>query len=192
VDDIPEDVLERIRLYAKAEWPDNQDMCDHLIEEEIDAYSKLSAMPTDVPTELIDALKAEAADFAESYSLTWITLDAGIKKYRRIKEVREKVGPLKDLLLSMEQIIGAEAYNASIQNYGPGGEWYGEGRGFRYPVTFIDDREIKKTRYVSKEILPEVLITGHYVFGANDLNIYRGLLKVLEMLERDYGLQLPK
>lgn len=192
MDKIPEDILEKIRAYAKVEWPDDQEMYDDLVAEEVDAFSKLSAMPTDVPIELIEALKAEAAEFSDSYSMTWFTIDAGIKRYRQIQEIREKIGPLKELLLSMEKIIGAETYNGSIQNYGPGGEWYGEGRGFRYPVTFIDNKEIKKTRHVSEDILPEVLITGHYVFGGNDLNIYRALLKVLEMLERDYGLKLPK
>jgi hypothetical protein len=40
-----------------------------------------------------------------------------------------------DLLVELERIIGNETYNGNIQNWGPGGEYYGEGREFRYPLS---------------------------------------------------------
>jgi len=36
-------------------------------------------------------------------------------------------------------IIGSECYIANIQNYSAWGVWEGEGRSFRYPVTYIRD-----------------------------------------------------
>ena len=40
----------------------------------------------------------------------------------------------KNLLLTLETIIGSQCYNGNIQNYGPYGVWEGEGRGYRYPA----------------------------------------------------------
>jgi len=45
----------------------------------------------------------------------------------------------KRLLLVLEDVIGNECYNAKIQNWGPHGVFEGEGREFRYPVTFIEE-----------------------------------------------------
>jgi hypothetical protein len=52
------------------------------------------------------------------------------------------------LLLELESIIGNECYNANIQNWGPNGVFEGEGREFRYPITFIDsDGKKDKRKY---------------------------------------------
>ena len=87
----------------------------------------------------------------------------------------------------MEDIIGNECYNQNIQNYGPGGVWEGEGRSFRYPITFIVDDKDDKRRNVSSSIDTEILMTGRYKFGSNELNIFRALVKIVEMLQAEYN-----
>lgn len=64
-------------------------------------------------------------------------LKRAIDGYRYIQRTREKVEPIRELLVRMEAIIGQECYNGNIQNYSSLGEWDGEGRSFRYPVTFV-------------------------------------------------------
>jgi hypothetical protein len=65
---------------------------------------------------------------------------------KRISKTRMKV------LLQLENIIGNECYNANIQNWGPNGVFEGEGREFRYPITFIDSRGNKvKTKLPDAE-----------------------------------------
>jgi len=95
------------------------------------------------------------------------------------------------LLLELENIIGNECYNANIQNWGPNGVFEGEGREFRYPITFIDSHGHKvKTKSTNDTIPEEVAVTGFYAFGANQLLIIRALDKVVQRLEQKYGLDL--
>ena len=95
----------------------------------------------------------------------------------------------RNLLVKLESIIGNECYNGNIQNYGPWGEWEGEGREFRYPVTFLNtNRQKVKRKYVPDEVPFEELQTGYYAFGANELHIFRALSKVLQYLEANHGL----
>ena len=42
------------------------------------------------------------------------------------------------VLRKLESIVANSCYNANIQNWGPNGAFYGEGRSFRYPITFTD------------------------------------------------------
>jgi hypothetical protein len=85
------------------------------------------------------------------------------------------------LLLELENLIGKECYNQNIQNWGPNGAFYGEGREFRYPVTFIGpDGQLIKRRSVDTTIPATIAKTGYYAFGANQLQIIRGLEKVVE------------
>lgn len=108
-----------------------------------------------------------------------------------LKKTTEK---RKELLLKLESIIGSSCYNGNIQNYGPGGEWEGEGREFRYPITFVDsDRNRVKTRYPQyvpghSEITESMLENGYYAFGANELHIMRALIRVLDVIEDEYGI----
>ncbi len=37
----------------------------------------------------------------------------------------------------------------------------------------------------------DVLLSGYYAFGANQLDVMAGLNRILEHLERHYGLKLP-
>ena len=45
---------------------------------------------------------------------------------------------------------------------------------------------------VPPDIEADVLIRGRYRFGANELNIFRALVKVIEVLQNEYGFQLPE
>ena len=99
---------------------------------------------------------------------------------------------MRDLLLRMEQILGAECYNAHIQNYSARGVWEGEGRSFRYPVTYVRQGGEEKRRSRTDDLTAEELITGHYRFGANELGVMRALVRIVEMLRDEYGLVLPR
>ncbi|RWC40547.1 MAG: hypothetical protein EOS28_23240 [Mesorhizobium sp.] len=95
------------------------------------------------------------------------------------------------LLADLEYLVGNNCYNGSIQNWGPGGTFEGEGRGFRYPLTVIGDNGGKiKRRYRADDVAPKQLITGYYAFGANQLQIVLALEEVLQHLEKNYGLKL--
>jgi len=98
---------------------------------------------------------------------------------------------LLNLLHRLEYLVGSECYNDNIQNYGPWGEWEGEGRGFRYPVRFKNSEAVMEkykgtfpfTKSVSGEqaycvLGAQRLNTAHYAFGANQLFIFRGLMKI--------------
>lgn len=99
----------------------------------------------------------------------------------------------KKILAEMESIIGNSCYNGNIQNWGPGGEWYGEGREFRYPITFLDNGTLKDKRWSSDPSMPiKRMRTGYYAFGANRLYIIQALEKVLEKLEFKYNFDPEK
>lgn len=115
-----------------------------------------------------------------------------ISSYEAIQRTRAEIDPLKNLLIDIENIIGSECYNGNIQNYGSWGELDSEGRSFRYPVKFYDGENEFKRKTVPRDIPSEQLISGYYPFGANELNIYRALHKVLKYLEAKHGLKLPK
>jgi hypothetical protein len=95
------------------------------------------------------------------------------------------------LLAQLEQIVGRNCYNGSIQNYGPGGSFEGAGRDFRYPLTVVDaDGTKRKKRSPATDETPEALSTGYYSFGANRLQIIQALNEVLDHLEANAGLKL--
>lgn len=97
----------------------------------------------------------------------------------------------KKLLAELESLVGNTCYNGNIQNWGPGGEWQGEGRSFRYPITFINKDGEKDKRWTTDPSLPlDRMQTGYYAFGANQLHIIRALDKVLSKLENEYGLKI--
>ncbi|MGQ5490373.1 hypothetical protein ACUH78_16120 [Thauera sp. ZXT1-4] len=95
------------------------------------------------------------------------------------------------ILAELESIVGRACYNGKIQNWGPGGVWLGEGRNFRYPITYLDNESSKFPAQASlKPMSMDVMMTGHYRFGANKLYIMRALDKVLHHLEREHGLKI--
>jgi len=98
------------------------------------------------------------------------------------------------LLLELESMIGNSCYNKNIQNWGPGGEWKGAGRKFRYPITFVNgsDQEIKRHNTFSSEITDAMLGNGYYAFGSNELHVMEALIKILDFLEEEYGVNFEK
>lgn len=118
---------------------------------------------------------------------------------------RERSDKFYRLLHEIEYEIGSECYNGNIQNYGSGGEWEGEGRGFRYPVTFINSKG-EKEKY--KSTFPFTLNSegelsncqlgkkrynsAYYAFGANQLYILRGIKHALEKIEGKFNLNFDE
>ena len=109
------------------------------------------------------------------------------------------------LLHDLEYTIGSECYNGNIQNFGPGGVWEGEGRDFRYPVSFINKKG-KKEKYRGKLPLTESCSgeithcilgeerfqSAYYAFGANNLHILRALSLCLEHMEQRFGIDFDE
>jgi hypothetical protein len=94
------------------------------------------------------------------------------------------------ILIKLENILGKECYNANIQNYGAGGVREAEGRAFRYPLTLRDtDGSTKKIRSeIPPTVRDEMVRSGYYAFGANQLDVMEGLEKILQYLEKHHGL----
>jgi hypothetical protein len=239
---IPDSILEEIRARAKESWPNDRDMQEYIVKEEIDGYRQFQSVdfsgipkkqkeqiiklvqemyedegwaeralelqeeveafkelkkynPPNIPTELINQWKKEAEEdeYNEgSFRFQLEDVQNKVRRYESIKNIRKEIDPIKQLLIELENIIGNECYNSNIQNYSCWGELESEGRSFRYPVKFYNGKEEYKTRNVKKDIPSEELITGYYPFGANELNIYRALHKVLKHLEMNYGFKIPK
>lgn len=118
-----------------------------------------------------------------NYGYLYESLVRSIDEYKEVVEIREKTSPYKSLLIELEEIVGSECYNQNIQNYSSWGEFAGEGRGFRYPVTLVTNHQARKLKEIPMSTPGEELIAGYYSFGANDLNIYRALFKVVKHLE---------
>lgn len=162
------------------------------VADEVEAYAELREQPEGVPAEIFADLKRKAAAEHDWYSSQRDEVQGGIAHFRYVRDTRAKIGPIRELLVRMEAIIGDECYNDNIQNYGSWGVWEGEGRSFRYPVTVLRNGESEKRRSRFDDLQAEELVTGHYKFGANELSIYRALVKVIDMLEAEYGLKLPQ
>ncbi|BBF79935.1 hypothetical protein [Asticcacaulis excentricus] len=162
------------------------------VESEIDAYAQIATTaPDDIPPDVISKMKQDIATEDDWFAMQLDSLRRAIDGYRYVRDTREKVGPIRELLVRMEGIIGKECYNGNIQNYSSWGEWDGEGRSFRYPVTFIRKGVAEKCHTGFAALTHEELITGYYKFGANELSIYRALMQVIEMLESEYGFVRP-
>lgn len=95
----------------------------------------------------------------------------------------------KSLLIKMEKIIGSSCFNGNIQNWGPNGQWRGEGRAFRYPLRL---NNLGSKRVVDSDISMEILLTGRYAFGANQLHIMRALDEIIDLLQNSYGLKVDE
>jgi len=109
-------------------------------------------------------------------------------EYTKVSNIM-KESEKKKLMARMESIIGGRCYNGNIQNWGPNGEWQGEGREFRYPITFLGiDAQKDKCRSTDPSMKIERMRTGYYAFGANRLHIHQALENILEMLEQEYDL----
>jgi len=163
------------------------------VREEISAYAEIAATaPADIPAEVMEGMKREIGAEGDWFVNRLDSLRGAIDGYRYVRDIRAKVAPIRDLLVRMEGIIGQECYNGNIQNYSSWGDWEGEGRAFRYPVTFLRNGEEDKRRGSSSNLAHEELVTGYYKFGANELSIYRALMQIIDMLESDYGFVRPR
>lgn len=165
-----------------------------LIQDELQAVIELKKLSNrNQESELFLQWLREAKTENENYfggQLDYV--QSKVSSYEAIQRTRAEIDPLKNILIDIENIIGSECYNGNIQNYGSWGELESEGRSFRYPVKFYDGENEYKRKTVPRDIPAEQLISGYYPFGANELNIYRALHKVLKYLEAEHGLKLPK
>lgn len=99
----------------------------------------------------------------------------------------------RQLLVELESIIGNSFYNSHIQNHGPGGVREADGRGLRYPVTFFESDGTKmkvKDHRVPKSVPTEIFLSGYYAVGANQLDVMASLNRVIQHLEKKYGLAI--
>ena len=94
-----------------------------------------------------------------------------------------------DLICELESIIGNQCYNPNSVN----GWTLEEGCSFRYPVTYKDkNNEEYKCRYTLKGIDKGCIDTICYKFGSNNLYIGCAIVKILERLEKKYGLNFDE
>ena len=189
---VPENIMAEIRKAANELYDETSDDYEIMIEEETEAYLELQTFEASgVEAEIVQEIRKAAE---EKYPKGYFEQLEYVRKtaygYKYVQEARKRIDPIKQLLISMERIIGGECCNANIQNYGPYGEYVGEGRSFSYPVTFSKKKADDKVWTVSSDIEAEVLMTGRYKFGANQPNIFRGLERVLDFLQKEHGLCL--
>lgn len=99
----------------------------------------------------------------------------------------------REVLVALESIVGSECYNASMQNYGPGGVREADGRAFRYPIVLrsMDGTKTKiRESHIPASATDEMVRSGNYQFGANQLDIMEALEHILRYLESQHGLVL--
>lgn len=164
----------------------------YAVETDFYAYLKISKFSIEgIPPGIISAWKKQAVQtYEEDYAGQLSFLEKKANKYLLVQNTRQRVDPIKNILIELEEIIGNECYNSNIKNYESWGRLESEGRKFRYPVKFhIESEEIKR-RTIPNNIPSEELITGHYSFGANELNIFRALFKIVLHLQKKYGLEI--
>jgi hypothetical protein len=96
-------------------------------------------------------------------------------------------------IVHLESIIGSECYNQSIRNHGPGGVRESDGRSFRYPLMIhLGEGSKQKVRsdLIPDSVSDEALRSGHYAFGANQLDVISAIDRMLKYLEKNHGLSL--
>lgn len=94
-----------------------------------------------------------------------------------------------NLISTLECIIGGETYNPNSLN----GYTWEEGCEFRYPLTYNDkDGDEQKCRsqlvISSKDVIP----TMRYKFGSNHLYIGNAIVRALEYIEKEYGIDFDQ
>lgn len=176
---------------AKESFEAWNEVCDS-VASELSAYREILTFSANgLSQEIIDEWKTQAKNENEGYYAGQLEfLENKVRKHVSILATRQQIDPIKNLLIELEKIVGSECYNGNIQNYGSWGELESEGRQFRYPVKFYTGSGESKKWTVPLDIPSEELITGYYAFGANELNIYRALFKVVSHLRDKYGLKV--
>ena len=190
---ISESEKQNILSEAK-EYLDSWQEIANSVESEVEALIELNNFSRPGISE--DLYKEWLCSAEEEHGMNYVLqldyIESKVRQYEKNKETRKEIDPIKQLLINLESIVGNECYNSNIQNYGSWGVLESEGRSFRYPVKFFDGKNEHKEWSVKSGIPSEELITGYYPFGANELNIYRALYKVLKYLEMNHDLKLPK
>lgn len=164
------------------------------VADEVGAFTEMLALDvSDVqPGAFAKIMKAAEAE-SDLFSGQLDDVKKRLRIHREMRDVNAKIEPMRELLTRMEKIVGNSCYNGNIQNYLGGGTLDSSGRKFRYPVSFKLPDGTKEKRWDKQDgIASEILITGHYKVGANELNIYRALIEIVDLLEAEYGLKLPK
>lgn len=88
------------------------------VKDEIEAYCEIASIaPGDIPAAALDEMKRAIAADRDWFSIQLDNLHRAIDAHRYVRTTREKVGPIRELLVRMEAIIGQECYNGNIQNY---------------------------------------------------------------------------
>lgn len=196
-DGIPDDVAREIQEYCNhdddSSWNDTLRSC----ETEIESYKSIinfhdSEIDEITARRLINAARTHVTSELSSseYSFVFDTFERYLSEFKIIKNISREVEPFRDLLIEMEAIIASECYNGNIQNYSSWGIWESEGRFFRYPVTFSSPLLEKKEWHIPSRLSTDDLILGRYKFGANNLYIYKALIKVIKYVEEKYEISL--
>lgn len=100
---------------------------------------------------------------------------------------------LCELIAELEYIVGSECYNPNSYD-----GWNDvEGCSFLYPINVPNSEgKYEKTRsniniiykYYPDKISPDSITYMKYKFGSNELYIGKGIIGILEYLEKRYGL----
>ena len=89
------------------------------------------------------------------------------------------------LICDLERLIGGNCYNPNSLN----GYTLEEGLEFRYPVCYKDENGTeRKVRNKIVNLKPKDLTSVRYQFGSNHLYIGDAVLKLLNHLENEFGL----
>ena len=91
---------------------------------------------------------------------------------------------IANLIADLEFIIGDSCYNPDSYN----GHTGVAGLSYRYPVCVRRNNSLIKHRGIIKDLSPDEVDSIRYKFGTNNLYIGRGLVEVLEFLEKRYNL----
>lgn len=175
---IPPDIVEKIKTDYYGE------------EKNLNYYHAIMARQCDLTKDeriaFIRAVLAERPHYGLGNVLTEFMKYA--KKHQRAASLEQK----REVFVEIERIIGNSCYNGNIQNYSSWGVLESEGREFRYPLTYHDERGSHKCYTVSKDVPMKALLTGHYAFGANQLYIFEAIQRIVSYLEAEYGLDLTR
>ena len=96
-----------------------------------------------------------------------------------------------NLICDLEYLIGRKCFNPKSYN-----SWTNvEGLLYRYPVTFQRIKngdnikaDVKVQYAVAEDVTPEMVESLRYKMGVNELYIGKGLIDILNEIERRYGL----
>ena len=96
-----------------------------------------------------------------------------------------------NLICDLEYLIGRKCFNPKSYN----GWTNVEGLLYRYPVTFQSIKngynikaDVKVQYAVAEDVTPEMVESLRYKMGVNELYIGKGLIDILNEIERRYGL----